>query len=52
MKSEAELESPPSADEAQGASHTLDGAVTLDKAEQLQRGLKSRHIQFMALGGA
>ncbi|KAH6619353.1 amino acid permease/ SLC12A domain-containing protein [Chaetomium sp. MPI-SDFR-AT-0129] len=52
MKSEAELESPPSADEAQGASQTLDGAVSLDKAEQLKRGLKSRHIQFMALGGA
>ncbi|KAK0748451.1 amino acid permease/ SLC12A domain-containing protein [Apiosordaria backusii] len=30
----------------------LDGLVSLDKDSQLQRGLKSRHIQFLALGGA
>lgn len=41
-----------SADEAQGGSHIIDGAVSLDKESQLQRGLQSRHIQFLALGGA
>ena len=40
------------ADEAQGGSHITDGVISLDRAEQLQRGLKSRHIQFLALGGA
>lgn len=30
----------------------IDGGISLDKSNQLQRGLKSRHIQFMALGGA
>ncbi|KAK3393291.1 amino acid permease/ SLC12A domain-containing protein [Podospora didyma] len=30
----------------------LDGVITFDKDSQLQRGLKSRHIQFLALGGA
>ncbi|KAK3899259.1 amino acid permease/ SLC12A domain-containing protein [Staphylotrichum tortipilum] len=34
------------------ASTTIDGVVSLDQAQQLQRGLKSRHIQFLALGGA
>jgi len=38
--------------EGQDAGHTLDGVVSLDRAQQLQRGLKSRHIQFLALGGA
>lgn len=41
-----------SADEAQGGSHIVDGVVSLDVDAQLQRGLKSRHIQFLALGGA
>ncbi len=40
------------ADETQGGSHIADGVISLDRAEQLQRGLKSRHIQFLALGGA
>ncbi|KAK4034991.1 amino acid permease/ SLC12A domain-containing protein [Parachaetomium inaequale] len=52
MKSEVSLASPGGADEAQGGSQLLDGVISLDRAEQLQRGLKSRHIQFLALGGA
>lgn len=32
--------------------HIIDGAISLDRDSQLQRGLKSRHIQFLALGGA
>lgn len=28
------------------------GEVNLESEHQLQRGLKSRHIQFLALGGA
>lgn len=28
------------------------GAADLGKNDQLERGLKSRHIQFLALGGA
>lgn len=44
MKSEGSLESP--------RAEVLDGIVSLDKESQLQRGLKSRHIQFLALGGA
>lgn len=28
------------------------GVIVLDSDTQLQRGLKSRHIQFLALGGA
>ena len=47
------MESPGTdADETQGGSHIADGVISLDRAEQLQRGLKSRHIQFLALGGA
>lgn len=30
----------------------VDGTISLDTTHQLQRGLKSRHIQFLALGGA
>lgn len=30
----------------------IDGTISLDADHQLQRGLKSRHIQFLALGGA
>ncbi|KAK3951432.1 amino acid permease/ SLC12A domain-containing protein [Pseudoneurospora amorphoporcata] len=30
----------------------IDGTISLDANHQLQRGLKSRHIQFLALGGA
>lgn len=30
----------------------MDGTISLDANHQLQRGLKSRHIQFLALGGA
>ncbi|KAK1829948.1 amino acid permease/ SLC12A domain-containing protein [Podospora conica] len=30
----------------------IDGGITLDRDTQLKRGLKSRHIQFLALGGA
>jgi amino acid transporter len=41
-----------SGDEAQGSSQLVDGVVSLDQESQLQRGLKSRHIQFLALGGA
>ncbi|KAK4193201.1 amino acid permease/ SLC12A domain-containing protein [Podospora australis] len=44
MKSEGSIESP--------RVEMLDGIVSLDKESQLQRGLKSRHIQFLALGGA
>lgn len=33
--------------------HLADGAPDLvNQHDQLQRGLKSRHIQFLALGGA
>jgi hypothetical protein len=28
------------------------GVISLDRDAQLQRGMKSRHIQFLALGGA
>jgi len=53
MKSEVYEGSPPhSADEALGGSRLVDSGISLDRAEQLQRGLKSRHIQFLALGGA
>jgi amino acid transporter len=51
MKNEG-FEEKPSADEAQGGSQVIDGVVSLDEATQLERGLKSRHIQFLALGGA
>jgi amino acid transporter len=52
-KEEEFLESPGTyADESQAGSGIVDGAISLDRAEQLQRGLKSRHIQFLALGGA
>ncbi|KAK0656948.1 amino acid permease/ SLC12A domain-containing protein [Cercophora newfieldiana] len=37
-------------DEAPGM--VIDGGISLDRDSQLQRGLKSRHIQFLALGGA
>ncbi|KAK0632664.1 amino acid permease/ SLC12A domain-containing protein [Immersiella caudata] len=37
-------------DDAPGA--IIDGGISLDRDSQLQRGLKSRHIQFLALGGA
>jgi len=30
----------------------IDGGISLDRDSQLERGLKSRHIQFLALGGA
>jgi len=30
----------------------IEGGISLDHDSQLQRGLKSRHIQFLALGGA
>ncbi|KAL2161746.1 hypothetical protein VTH06DRAFT_8308 [Thermothelomyces fergusii] len=53
MKNEVYEGSPPdSPDEALGGSQVVDGVISLDRAEQLQRGLKSRHIQFLALGGA
>jgi len=29
-----------------------EGEVDLSRGRQLERGLKSRHIQFLALGGA
>jgi len=31
---------------------SIDGGIALDRDTQLHRGLKSRHIQFLALGGA
>jgi amino acid transporter len=41
------------ADEAQNSdSVVIDGGISLSPDSQLQRGLKSRHIQFLALGGA
>ncbi|GAB1310638.1 Proline-specific permease-like protein [Madurella fahalii] len=40
------------ADDANGSSHFIDGGISLSPDSQLQRGLKSRHIQFLALGGA
>ncbi|KAL2021585.1 hypothetical protein VTK56DRAFT_6938 [Thermocarpiscus australiensis] len=49
MKKEASLESR-AADQAQA--QVIDGVISLDRDSQLQRGLKSRHIQFLALGGA
>ncbi|KAL2180585.1 amino acid permease/ SLC12A domain-containing protein [Thermothelomyces heterothallicus CBS 202.75] len=53
MKNEVYEGSPPDTpDEALGGSQVVDGVISLDRAEQLQRGLKSRHIQFLALGGA
>jgi amino acid transporter len=51
MKNEVFLESPV-ADESQGGTQIVDGVISLDRESQLQRGLKSRHIQFLALGGA
>jgi amino acid transporter len=51
MKNEG-YDEKPSADESQGGSQVIDGVVSLDAATQLERGLKSRHIQFLALGGA
>ncbi|KAK4098587.1 hypothetical protein N658DRAFT_431657 [Parathielavia hyrcaniae] len=51
MKNEESSEIPV-ADESLGGSHVVDGVISLDRADQLQRGLKSRHIQFLALGGA
>ncbi|KAH6854010.1 amino acid permease/ SLC12A domain-containing protein [Chaetomium sp. MPI-CAGE-AT-0009] len=51
MKNEG-FDEKPSADEALGGSQVIDGVVSLDEATQLERGLKSRHIQFLALGGA
>ncbi|KAK5651491.1 hypothetical protein OQA88_11945 [Cercophora sp. LCS_1] len=41
-----------SSDKEEGSGITIDGGIALDKKSQLQRGLKSRHIQFLALGGA
>jgi amino acid transporter len=38
--------------EGQGGPQVIEGVVSLDPDTQLQRGLKSRHIQFLALGGA
>ena len=32
--------------------YMIDGGISLDRDSQLERGLKSRHIQFLALGGA
>lgn len=32
--------------------NTVIGDISLAQTDQLQRGLKSRHIQFLALGGA
>jgi hypothetical protein len=53
MKNEGGYLDSPSADEATAGSQVVvDGIIVLDRAAQLQRGLKSRHIQFMALGGA
>ncbi|KAK0630260.1 amino acid permease/ SLC12A domain-containing protein [Bombardia bombarda] len=58
MKDEtlAESQGPPldvSASPEHGHTHvTANGGISLDKNHQLQRGLKSRHLQFMALGGA
>lgn len=34
------------------ASSITDNELNLSQGHQLQRGLKSRHIQFLALGGA
>ncbi|KAF2859108.1 hypothetical protein K470DRAFT_109188 [Piedraia hortae CBS 480.64] len=34
------------------AQDVLPGEINLDASHQLERGLKSRHIQFLALGGA
>ncbi|KAL1843842.1 hypothetical protein VTJ49DRAFT_7193 [Mycothermus thermophilus] len=42
----------PMAGEYPGDGWLVDGAISLDQDSQLQRGLKSRHIQFLALGGA
>ncbi|KAL2271365.1 hypothetical protein VTJ83DRAFT_736 [Remersonia thermophila] len=47
-----EAPEPPKSDEPVGNGWPVDGAVSLDQGSQLQRGLKSRHIQFLALGGA
>lgn len=51
MKDEVSLESR-RADVLHAESHLVDGVISLDRDSQLQRGLKSRHIQFLALGGA
>jgi yeast amino acid transporter len=32
--------------------YLTEGEVDLSRGHQLERGLKSRHIQFLALGGA
>lgn len=34
------------------ADATVIGDISLAQTDQLERGLKSRHIQFLALGGA
>lgn len=55
-KDEAALESPRGSgldNTASGGKGTMiDAGISLDVDSQLQRGLKSRHIQFLALGGA
>jgi len=38
--------------EKEGDGAVIDGGISLDRDSQLERGLKSRHIQFLALGGA
>lgn len=40
------------ASQEKGIAPVIDGGISLDRDSQLQRGLKSRHIQFLALGGA
>jgi Gamma-aminobutyrate permease and related permeases len=52
MKTETASTDSPGAIEAQGTNNILDSLASLDRDSQLQRGLKSRHIQFLALGGA
>jgi amino acid transporter len=53
MKGDEKYDGPVSDEiEGQGGSQVIEGVVSLDRDTQLQRGLKSRHIQFLALGGA
>jgi amino acid permease len=53
MKGDEKYDGPVSDEiEGQGGSQVIEGVVSLDPDTQLQRGLKSRHIQFLALGGA
>ncbi len=49
-KTDPEAMEPPTSDKM--IPDTVMGDISLAEGDQLERGLKSRHIQFLALGGA